>query len=80
MARISYIVSMDKEYVKSGRWKCPTSPTGAHHSSEVSREHGHGLFLCKYCLRIQRLPTGYDGVMRRVDKALMDPMLNPGSL
>lgn len=32
------------DYIKSGRWKCTDSPTGAHFW--VERD---GKFLCKYC-------------------------------
>lgn len=61
MARID---KLDKEYFKSGRWKCPNSPTGAHHSHEVSREGQYGYFLCKYCLYVQRLPITLNAAMR----------------
>ncbi len=34
----------DKEYLASGRWKCNTSPGGAHHWI-VDYDH----MTCKYC-------------------------------
>ena len=67
MARIN---KLDEEYIKSGRWKCPDSPTGAHHSHEVLREGQYAYFVCKYCLNVQKLPATLNAAMRRSN---MDP-------
>lgn len=53
---LSHILKADEEYIASGRWKCPDSPTGAHFSREVSREGRYGLFLCIHCMRVVKLP------------------------
>jgi len=71
MARLeSYIQpdikKMDEEYIESGRWKCPESPTGAHYSVETSKEGSYGIFLCKYCLRIHKQPIVYDITLARL--------------
>jgi len=68
----------DDKYFKSGRWKCPDSPTGAHHSHEVTREGQYGYFLCKYCLYVQKLPITFDAAMRKLYR--MDPGLDIKSL
>ena len=54
------VKNLDKKYEKSGVWKCSDSPTGAHHSKEVSREGRYGLFVCKYCQHVQKLPLDYE--------------------
>ena len=40
------ISKADAEYIRSGRWMCSESPTGAHHWVETSVSK---LFDCKYC-------------------------------
>ncbi|KKN75160.1 hypothetical protein LCGC14_0383190 [marine sediment metagenome] len=83
VSRVGSIEKMDGKYIKSGRWKCSDSPTGAHHSHEVSKSHGYGLFVCKYCGYVQRLPTDYGTAMRMTipnNRELKDPMLDPKSL
>ena len=58
------IRQVEDEYLKSGRWKCPNSPTGAHFNKEISKEGGYGLFLCIHCMRVVRLPVVYDAALR----------------
>lgn len=77
MARL---VQSDKDYIEAGKWKCPTSPTGAHHSSEVSRHRGYGLFVCKYCQYVQNLPLDYQTAIRLGTRNLKDPMIDPKTL
>lgn len=59
MAKRPFMNSEDKEYVKSGRWKCAESPTGAHHWVEKEKGATTGLFICKYCLDVKRMRTAW---------------------
>lgn len=45
------------ENEKSVKWKCASSPSGAHHQVEKNKSDGVGLFECKYCSRTKKLPT-----------------------
>jgi len=52
----------DKEYLKSGVWKCSSSPTGAHHwmqMTESERLRTRGYFRCKYCGDIKTFQVGF---------------------
>jgi len=71
------IKGKDEEYLRSGRWKCLDSPTGAHHSHEVDREGQYGYFLCKYCLNVQKLPITLNAAMRRSDTDPRDTVISP---
>ena len=68
-----------QEYIKSGRWKCPDSPTGAHHSHEIKREGQYGYFLCKYCLNVKKLPVTLDAALKDSGKSLKDQSVTPGT-
>ena len=61
-----------QKYINSGNWKCPDSPTGAHHSYEIKREKQYGYFLCKYCLNVKRLPITLDAALEASGKSLYD--------
>ena len=66
-----------QEYIKSGRWKCPDSPTGAHHSQEIKREGQYGYFLCKYCLGVKRLPITLDAALKESGETLKNWSVTP---
>lgn len=72
MARIN---KLDEEYIKLGRWKCPDSPTGVHHSYEVSREGQYGYFLCKYCLGVQRKPITFVAALKESGVKNIEPSI-----
>ncbi len=74
MAGVSNIKHMENKYLSLGKWKCPNSPSGAHHSHEVSREGGYGLFVCKYCGNVQKLPTDFPTAMKVMGKNPSDPV------
>lgn len=42
------VAKADRAYVESGSWKCPHSPTGAHHWVGTD-----GVLKCQYCPRTQ---------------------------
>ena len=48
-------------YYKSGRWKCPHSPTGAHHwicqPHLDLKVHDYDLYICKWCNRGRWYPA-----------------------
>ena len=48
----------DKDYIKSGRWKCELSPTGAHYWIEML-EDGDGEFSCSYCKEIRKFKVTF---------------------
>ncbi len=50
-----------KKYIESGRWKCPDSPTNAHHWVEHS---GDGIFICKWCMDVRKFPRTFDGILK----------------
>jgi len=55
------ITLQDAEYIRSGRWICKESPTGAHHWKEVP-EVERGIFVCIYCWENKRFPTTYNHI------------------
>ena len=59
MVKTSYISKKDAEYIRSGRWICKPSPTGAHHWVEVP-EVKTGQFVCKYCYDNRKFPVTYN--------------------
>ena len=61
MAKPTNIERLDREYIKSGRWKCNDSPTNAHHWIEVDES---GIFHCKYCGDARRYPRTFDGALK----------------
>lgn len=61
MASMSGLDKLDREYVRSGRWKCDKSPTGAHHWVERSP---NGIFICKWCFDVRRFPRTFDLALR----------------
>lgn len=58
---------IDKEYIKSGVWKCSESPTGAHHWVElrVGRLANTGHFYCIYCYDVKKFPIHWEQVASR---------------
>ena len=49
-----------KAYLESDVWKCPDSPTGAHHWKELNHlEASSGLFYCKWCFDVKQFPTSW---------------------
>lgn len=42
-----------KDYIASGSWKCPESPTGAHYWAGSD-----GVLTCRYCHSTQETPLG----------------------
>ena len=55
-------MKQDRDYLKSGNWKCEKSPTGAHRWIEVLDEETRPIpeFKCKWCRVVRRFPT-HDG-------------------
>ena len=49
-----------EEYIKSGRWKCPKSPTGAHHWIEGNHTDLPGVYYCKWCFEVKEMPSNLD--------------------
>jgi len=48
----------DKEYVKSERWKCVKSPTGAHVWVEMQDEiRLTPKFRCRFCHEVKSFPA-----------------------
>ncbi len=45
-----------QDYLKSDRWKCGKSPTGAHHWVERGTS---GIFICKYCMDVAKFPRTF---------------------
>ena len=50
MAWKTFVKQEDEIYVKSGKWKCSNSPTGAHHWLIKGRE-----MSCGYCNKVRKL-------------------------
>ena len=55
------LAKQHKEYIASGRWKCPPSPTNAHHWID---HHSDGIFVCKYCFDVRKFPRTFDGILK----------------
>lgn len=54
-----------KDYIESGCWKCPNSPTGAHHWVL------HDIFwVCKYCGDVRRWPMTFEGAVIRSESGI----------
>lgn len=51
------VLRRDREYYKSGTWKCARSPTGAHWWLGVGER-----FKCKHCLTRKTFPIYYGPV------------------
>lgn len=55
----------DKDYFKSGIWKCPDSPTGAHHwvhMEQTEKLRNDGYFQCKYCEDVRCYPIYWSDI------------------
>lgn len=56
-----------KEYIEGDRWKCPPSPTKAHHWIEISAEVSKGLskkkFQCKWCEKYRMIIRDFEVTM-----------------
>lgn len=63
----NWIERLDREYYNSGKWKCPLSPTGGHHS--ICR-HMDGIYICKYCFDVQKRPTTFLDAMKFQNKRI----------
>ena len=50
-----------KRYIESGRWKCSSSPTNAHHWID---HHSDGIFICKWCFDVRKFPRTFDGILK----------------
>ena len=61
MVEMSELERMHQDYVRSGRWKCTDSPTGAHHWIERG---GEGIFICKWCFDVRRFPRTFEDALR----------------
>lgn len=56
---------IDKEYIKSGVWKCNESPTGAHHWVELAKTQklaSQGYFVCIHCNDVSKFPIHWEQV------------------
>lgn len=51
-------------YVQSGCWKCPDSPSGAHHWIEKSHATLPGVFYCKWCYEVKEFPVTLTTALR----------------
>ena len=53
-----------EKYIKSGKWKCSESPTGAHHWIElrIGKLANKGHFLCIYCHDVRKFPIEWNQV------------------
>lgn len=52
---VKSVAQRDSDYMKSGRWKCPKSPTGAHYWIEAKVKRVEpGTFVCKYCWEVRK--------------------------
>lgn len=66
-----------KQYLESDTWKCGESPTGAHHW--IARGgHSEGIFVCKYCMDVRKLPTAFSQAM--ISKDVGMPELSVGDI
>lgn len=71
MAEPVNIKKLDKDYYDTGGWKCPESPTGAHHWRKVPVRRGtKRLFYCIHCLDVKEYPVLYEEAVEAVDLAL----------
>lgn len=67
--------SIDREYIKSGVWKCNKSPTGAHHwveMIETERLASNGYFVCIHCLDVSRFPVHWEQVSPFTKKNIIE--------
>jgi hypothetical protein len=51
------VTKTDTEYIRSGKWICKKSPTGAHHW--VEDKYMSGIFMCRYCGKSKKFPVIY---------------------
>jgi len=62
-------------YYKSGRWKCPSSPTNAHHwicqPHLDYKMHDYDLYICKWCGKGRRYPATIAVAMGKEFKKLL---------
>ena len=56
----------DAEYIRAGGWKCPTSPSGAHHWRELrgGKKGDFGLFICLYCMDVKYYPITHTAAIK----------------
>jgi len=62
MGKLTGLDKWYNDYLRSDRWKCSESPTGAHHWVE---HHSDGIFICKWCFDVKRFPRTFQGALEQ---------------